>query len=284
MQELSDLPIVGTGFTLGQRLDDNAAYERFFITYLANGVKVSGIMNIPKGDGPFPLLVFNHGYIDPAIYTNGRGLKREQDYMARQGFAVLHTDYRGHAQGDPNPDNRPHARPFGYVIDALAAVDVLRKSPIDRVDASKVGMLGHSLGGGVTLLAAVSHPAFLDAAVLYAPVSGDAWKNFDRWQSRDRAGELVIEEVGTDADNPAFWDSLSPDASYDRIGVPVRIFHGTSDKDVPYAWSEETLELLRDAGKDAELVTYPGEAHEFGPRWNDFMKQSAAFFRSALGS
>jgi hypothetical protein len=28
-------------------------------------------------------VILNHGYIDPAIYTNGRGLKREQDYLAR---------------------------------------------------------------------------------------------------------------------------------------------------------------------------------------------------------
>jgi len=82
----------GTGLVLDAVLADNAAYTRHSIYYYSNGVKISGIMNIPKGAGPFPLLILNHGYIDPKVYTQGRGLKREQDYLARQGFAVLHTD------------------------------------------------------------------------------------------------------------------------------------------------------------------------------------------------
>lgn len=40
-------------------------------------------MNIPKGDGSYPLVILNHGHIDTDIYTLGRGLKREQDYLAR---------------------------------------------------------------------------------------------------------------------------------------------------------------------------------------------------------
>jgi uncharacterized protein len=57
-------------------------------------------MNIPIRKGKYPLVILNHGYIDPAVYTLGRGLKREQDFLARNGFAVLHTDYRNHAFSD----------------------------------------------------------------------------------------------------------------------------------------------------------------------------------------
>lgn len=84
-------------------------------------LKLSGIMNIPIGDGPFPLLVLNHGYIDIRYYTNGRGLKREQDYFARNGFAVIHPDYRNHAFSD-KADEEPYDFRFGYVRDVITSV------------------------------------------------------------------------------------------------------------------------------------------------------------------
>ena len=61
----------------------------------------------PKGPGPFPGIVLNHGYIEPSYYVTGQGLAREQDWLARAGFVVLHTDYRGHAASDPVPPARP---------------------------------------------------------------------------------------------------------------------------------------------------------------------------------
>src|SRR3989338_4121372 len=80
----------GRELKLVRILDENEVYTRHYITYKSGDLTISGILNIPKGQGPFPLLVLNHGYIDPEIYTNGRGLKREQDYLARHGYAVIH--------------------------------------------------------------------------------------------------------------------------------------------------------------------------------------------------
>jgi hypothetical protein len=40
-------------------------------------------MNVPDGKGPFPVLVLNHGYIDPDTYFPGQGMPREHDYLAR---------------------------------------------------------------------------------------------------------------------------------------------------------------------------------------------------------
>jgi dienelactone hydrolase len=82
----------GGGLKLGEVLDETSSYTRYFVTYRSSGLTISGVMNVPNGDGPFPALVLNHGYIDPDVYTNGRGLRREQDYLARHGYVVLHTD------------------------------------------------------------------------------------------------------------------------------------------------------------------------------------------------
>src|SRR5690606_19326928 len=69
----------GSGLRLGRVLARTSAYTRYAVTYEANGLTVSGVMNIPEGDGPFPALVLAHGYIDPAVYVTGQGMPREQD-------------------------------------------------------------------------------------------------------------------------------------------------------------------------------------------------------------
>src|SRR3989344_1177212 len=117
----------GRDLTLGRILDDNSAYTRYFITYRSGELTISGIMNVPKGSpaGGFPVLILNHGHIDTAVYTNGRGLKREQDYLARRGYVVIHPDYRNHAQSDKDPEADVNFR-LGYVEDVINAVYAMK--------------------------------------------------------------------------------------------------------------------------------------------------------------
>src|SRR3989344_4635794 len=58
----------GTGLTLGDVLDRNDVYTRYAITYRSNGLLITGIMNIPEGAGPFPLVILNHGYLARSVY------------------------------------------------------------------------------------------------------------------------------------------------------------------------------------------------------------------------
>jgi len=123
--------LTGTGLEFVKVLDDNSAYTRYQISYLSDGLRISGIMNIPKGDGEYPLVILNHGHIDTDIYTLGRGLKREQDYIARRGFAVLHTDYRNHAFSDKDPsiiEEKTLSRSVKYGSDSMNAIIAVREA------------------------------------------------------------------------------------------------------------------------------------------------------------
>lgn len=283
IDSLASIPLEGTGLTLTAVLADNAAYTRHEIRYRSNGLVISGVMNVPKGEGPFPLLVLNHGYIDPDVYTIGRGLKREQDFLARRGFAVLHTDYRKHGASDPSPDVREtYDAGLEYAMDAINAVHAVRANPPKGVDASKVGMLGHSMGGGVTMNAVTAYPDLVSAAALYAPVHMDAWENYFRWRRDREPTDRTEATLGTRESNPDAWGALSYGAKLDRVETPILLFQGTRDKDVPVAWGDALDAALTDAGVDHEYVRYEGEGHEFGPRWTDFMERTAAFFRERL--
>lgn len=277
------MTLSGTELTLDDVLLKNDAYTRYAIHYRSNGLKITGMLLIPVGKGPFPLVILNHGYIATSVYTSGRGLKREQDYLAREGFAVLHTDYRGHAGSDPSPMTEDvYDGNLEYAMDSANAILAVRAAHLPTIDARHVGMLGHSLGGGVTLAVLTGRPDLVDAAVLYAPVSSHVWDNFVRWRSERDEGDRTIEEFGTYEDDPATWDRLSPASFLDRIRAPILLFHGDKDATVPQAWSDHLAADLQAAGKDITYTVLPGEDHEFINAWPTFMRHVSAFFHERL--
>lgn len=275
----------GSDLKLVKILDENDFYTRYSITYTSEGLKISGIMNIPKGKGPFPVIVMNHGYIDPKVYTNGQGLKREQDFFARNGYAVLHSDYRGHAFSDKaeaGDEVRPRSN---YVEDVLNAVSALKKSDLPELaflDKEKIGMLGHSMGGGITENIMTAKPQTAKAYVLLAPISADYKKNFDKWVLPDPDFEGIAEKFyaryGTYEENPEVWKSFSAINYVDRITSPVMLHQGTADKDVPMEWSQEFANALKKAGKQIEYFEYPGEGHIFYKSQEAVMRRSLNFF------
>ncbi|HSK27240.1 MAG TPA: alpha/beta fold hydrolase [Jiangellales bacterium] len=274
----------GGDLQLGEVLGRTDAYTRYFVTYRSSGLRISGVMNVPNGDGPFPVLILNHGYIDPAVYTNGRGMRREQDYLARAGYVVLHIDYRNHAQSDDDPANDLRLR-LGYAEDAVNAVLAVKSSGLPALDGERVGMLGRSMGGGVTYQALVAQPGLVDAAVVHAPVSSDAVDNFDRWTrtpERQALADAVIAAYGSPEAAPRFWADVSPRNFFDRVTEPVMLIHGTADDTCPIEWSRETVAAMQAAGVDATLQEYEGEGHAFEPDWPESMAATVAFFQQHL--
>jgi dipeptidyl aminopeptidase/acylaminoacyl peptidase len=279
---LMQTEITGTDLIVGDAIGSTANYTRHPITYKANEFTISGIMNIPKGDGPFPTLVLGHGYIDPAIYTSGRGLKREQDYLANQGYIVLHTDYRNHAGSDDDPNIDSTLR-LGYTIDVIAAARALRASGLPQVDTEKIGYLGRSMGGGIGYNVATVAPNEYDAIVLYAPVSANYVDNFNKWgRNMPAVATPIIERFGSPEDTPKFWAGISAENYFDKIEDPIMIHHGSADDTCQLAWSERAASQMQALDIDVTLHVYEGEQHAFGPQWELSMQRSVEFFTQNL--
>jgi dipeptidyl aminopeptidase/acylaminoacyl peptidase len=279
---LMQTKIVGSDLVLGDPIGSTAKYTRYPVTYKANEFTISGIMNIPKGDGPFPTLVLGHGYIDPAIYTSGRGLKREQDYLANQGYIVLHTDYRNHAGSDDDPENSNNLR-IGYTIDVIAAAKALKASELPQVDVNQIGYLGRSMGGGIGYNVAAVAPNEFDAIVLYAPVSANYVDNFNKWgRGNPDIENPIVARHGSPEETPKFWAGISAENYFDRIDDPIMIHHGTNDESCKVAWSERAASQMKALDKDVTLHIYEGEQHAFGPQWELSMQRSVEFFEQNL--
>lgn len=282
IQSLMKTDLDGRNLKIGKQLSATSSYKKFAITYKSGDLTISGIMNIPNGKGPFPALVLGHGYIDPAIYTSGRGLAREQDYLARNGYIVLHSDYRNHAGSDDDPENNIRFR-LGYVLDVVNAAVAMRRANLPQLDTSRIGYLGRSMGGGIGYQAMVAFPYVFDSYVLYAPTSADYADNFNRWGrvAADFAQE-VSDTYGLPEDNPEFWAGISAINFFDNVNEPVLIHHGTLDDSCNIEWSRRAAEELEAKNKDVTLIEYVGEYHAFYRDWTLSMERTSAFLSRTL--
>ncbi len=271
----------GHRLRLGDVLVTTDAYTQHAVTYRGDGLTISGVMNLPHGKGPFPVLVLAHGYIDPDVYVTGQGLRREQDWLARRGYAVLHVDYRNHAGSERDPRADVELR-LGYTVDVVNAVHAVRTSRLRRLDPERVGLLGRSMGGGVVLNVLTVAPGLVDAAVVYASVSSRAEDNFDRWIRSDPArsglARRIVASYGAPERNRRFWREVSPRTYLDRVTEPVLLHHGTADDTCPLRWSRQTQRALQRAGADSRLEVYPGEPHAFIADWPLSMQRTTRFF------
>jgi dipeptidyl aminopeptidase/acylaminoacyl peptidase len=293
LQAIAEKEFDGRDLKRVKVLAENKYYTRYEIRYMSGDLSISGIMNVPKGEGKFPVIILNHGYINTRYYTLGRGLKREQDYLAKAGYVVIHTDYRNHAFSDKDPENNINMR-MGYLEDVINAVYAVRNSKYDFVDKENIGMLGHSLGGGICLGVMVTKPDLVKAHVLFAPISADYRDNFERWIAKDRPllAEAIIqkfgppeglrERFGSPRANPDFWDNISPLNFLDNVETPVMVHHGTTDKSVPVEWSYELKESFKKHGKEMTFYVYLNEPHEFVDAWSKVMERTTAFFDKYL--
>lgn len=275
----------GSDLKLGKILDKNENYTRYSMTYESEGFTISGIMNVPSGKGPFPVLILNHGFIEPKNYSVGQGLKREQDFLAKNGYVVLHSDYRnyGDSDYDPNNDVRPRS---GYVEDIINAISAVRNSDLTFLDKANIGMLGHSMGGGIAINVMVTKPDIAKAYVLLAPINANYKINFDKWVVPDEEfsgiAEKFYQQYGTYQENPDFWESISAINYLDRIRTPIMLHQGTLDDQVPVAWSQKLVEDLKGHDKEITYYEYPGESHTFINAQSFVMQRTLEFFDKTL--
>jgi len=292
LQYIMEEKFDGRELKLEKVLATTDSYTRYFVTYMSGKLKISGIMNVPNGKGPYPVIITAHGFVEPKYYTTGRGLKREQDYLANRGYIVLHPDYRNHNGSDKDPENNLRLN-LGYTEDVINAVYAVKNSDHKFINKDKIGLLGHSLGGGVALNIMVAKPGLIKAYVLFAPISIDYKKNYYRWIGRRdpavprKYGSPAIREkiealYGSPEANPAFWDGLSPKKYIKNVEDPVIVHQGLADKDLPPEWADELAAAFKKEGKEIFLYTYKGQPHEFTSAWPQVMLISAKFFDSTL--
>src|SRR5690606_2480309 len=157
-----------------------------------------------------------HGIVDPDVYEAGTGLIREQAHLAAAGYVVLSTDLR-----NSTADLGSAAAlgiDLGSTLDVINGVRALQGSRLPNLAEQRIGLVGHSLGGLLSLNTMVAKPTLVDAVVALAPASIDPADNVEYLTAKFGATPTaIVEEYGTLEDNPQFWSAISPRSMVDRV-------------------------------------------------------------------
>lgn len=129
------------------------------------GVRLSGTLTVPEGEGPFPAAILISGSgpqdRDETVWGH-KPFAVLADYLTRRGIAVLRYDDRGFGESTGDHGSATSA---DFATDANAAVDYLTsRSDIDR---EAIGFVGHSEGGMIGPIAAAANDE-VDFLVLLA--------------------------------------------------------------------------------------------------------------------
>jgi len=171
---LREREYVGGEITLDALIAFNNEFSSYLISYPSDGLRITGVLNLPAGEGPFPVIIMNHGYYPRSQYSSGDGSQRAAEYLTQRGYITISSDYRSWGGSDTSASFF-HT---GLVADVLNLIASLASLP--QADISRIGMWGHSMGGGITTkILTVESP--VRAAVLYAPNSADDADLIARW-------------------------------------------------------------------------------------------------------
>ncbi len=281
----------GSELTFEQTLEPGANYDRYIVSYISEGNKIFGLFTVPWYEPPrtgWPVIIFNHGYIPPDEYGTTTRYVDYIDALARSGYIVLSSDYRGHGNSEGEATGGYSSPDYTTdVLNALAAAKLY-----EDADPERIGMWGHSMGGFITLRAMVVSEE-IDAGVIWGGVVVSYEDLFERWRrpddgeptptpdptvTRGRWRNGLIETYGTIEENPAFWAAISSNSYVADLSGPLQLHHSTTDSSVPVEFSEILYEQVQAAGLPVELYLYEGDNHNIFANFWTAMNRSIDFF------
>ncbi len=263
--------------TIGEVYLTGPGYTTYRIRYPAGALQLTGLLHVPDGAGPFPVLIANRGYIAPERYQPGMDSRTIADFMVRNGYLVVAPDYRGYAGGDDGP-NQFYT---GYYQDVLHLVFQAQRLPMAR--PGPVGMWGHSRGASITVAVNTIIPDQIAASVVYAPAPADLAADYAR-RFRNSGGNPGSETWLFPPDaNPDAYARVSPINYVDAVQSPIMLHHGTADTVVADSASIALADALEAAGKDVTLYLYEGGPHTLiGADEQRYLTRTLEFFEAHL--
>lgn len=240
-----------------------------------DGMKIYGYEYRPEQTGATcPAIILLHG--GPMAQSGHQWHPIFQPFIQRavaKGYVCLALNYRG-GIGYGKAFEQASYGDMGRALvgDIVKAAEYLKSLPI--VDGSRLGLMGHSYGGYLTVHTLELAPSLFKAAVEVAGVMD--WRNYTKF-----GVTYFIMKMGHPQDYPERYRDWSPVDNVASIETPLLVIHGTKDLNVRI--EEHAYPLIKELihhKKEFEMRIYPDEPHVYvrpDVRY-DLLKTTESFF------
>ncbi len=207
-----------------------------------------------------PLLVMIHGGVHSNFTSESAHIVRE---LLEQGYSIISTDYRG-----STGYGRGYYQQIDYGGREVDDVYIGMQWMLERytfLDSKRVGIVGWSHGGLITLMNIFQHPEAFAVAYAGVPVSDlvlrlgyqtDAYRA--EYSAPYHIGKTVREDIKE-------YERRSPITYVSKLQTPLLIHTNTNDEDVNVLEVERLITALKAEGKRFDYKIYqdaPG-GHQF---------------------
>jgi len=233
-----------------------------------DGLEIPAIYYQPKqasAENKVPAMVWVHG--GPGGQSR-QGFNSTIQYLVNHGYAILAVNNRGssgYGKSFYKMDDQNHGDKD--LKDCIAGKDWLAEQ--DVIDGEKIGIIGGSYGGYMTMAALTYAPEQFDVGVNIFGVTN--WlrtlKSIPPWW------ESFKEALYTEMGDPNTADSvrlrkISPLFHTDKVTKPLMVLQGAQDPRVLQVESDEIVAGVKKNGVPVEYVLFEDEGHGFVKKEN----------------
>ncbi|MDX1997843.1 MAG: S9 family peptidase [Thermoanaerobaculia bacterium] len=254
--------------TLNPAIDEKNLVDAQVVRFKSyDGVEIPGILYRPIEATPeqkVPALVWVHG--GPGGQSRV-GYSELIQYLVNHGYAVYAINNRGssgYGKTFYTMDDKRHGE--ADLDDVVAS----KKMLIDTgwIDPQKIGIIGGSYGGYMTLAALTFRPEEFAVGVdIFGPANWlrtlesipPYWESFR---------EALYQEMGDPATDRERLQRISPLFHADKIRRPLMVLQGANDPRVLQVESDEIVAAVRKNNVPVEYIVFPDEGHGFQNKVN----------------
>jgi dipeptidyl aminopeptidase/acylaminoacyl peptidase len=220
-----------------------------------DGLELTGWLFRPLTPGPHPTALWFHGGPE-AQERPGHGPLFQS--LVDRGIAVFAANVRGSSgfgRSFVNADNGPLR--YAAIADVKSCVEHLVATRV--TDPAKVGVMGRSYGGYLTLAALTTYPDLFAVGIDVCGMSNFAtfYQHTEPW-----IASAAVSKYGDPVTDADLLHDLSPLTRIDRLRAPLMVVHGENDSNVPVIEAEQVVKALAERGVEHRYLLFPDEGHE----------------------
>ncbi len=276
VQHPTDFRRVPTAVTVGtEAVPDSPFPARMMLVEAIDGAYIPLSLRVPKGEGPFPLVLFGSGngglgFELLRFFNNNRSWTQERFLEA--GYAVAWTRYRAEVDyaydkiGKLVIDGRQFRQllnrgPLEYE-DAIAIAEYVKTLP--EIDGGRLGWMGSSHAGEMVFKISSEYKGFR-AMIASEPATHEflRLRPDETAQINPETGLLNVEKMLM-REPEKVRARITEDVARARIApIETPILVQGRDTDELQGIFRVSYDLLHEMGKDAEWATYDHHLHGF---------------------